>query len=253
MLFIKNKYTKTYNQIINNARNRVLPEGTYTEVHHSIPTSLGGPNIPTNRVELTAREHFICHWLLVKMTEKKNRIKMVYALQYMKSANDDQQRYENKTTARVYEHYRIEHAKNHSETMKGTTPPNKGRKMSEEQKQKLRDRAKANHASGKMYSEESQQKRIAKVLGRKASDETKLKQSLALKGIAKGPMSEEGKLKRSLKQKGVEKTNEHAENIRKATLGNVSINKDGQEKKVKRDILQSYLDQGWALGGKKRK
>ena len=30
-------------------------------------------------------------------------------------------------------------------------------------------------------------------------------------------------------------------------------NKEGIEKKVKRDILQQYLDEGWQLGGKKRK
>jgi hypothetical protein len=32
-----------------------------------------------------------------------------------------------------------------------------------------------------------------------------------------------------------------------------NINKDNTEKKVKKDTLQSYLDDGWQLGGKKRK
>jgi hypothetical protein len=66
-------------------------------------------------------------------------------------------------------------------------------------------------------------------------------------------MSEEEKLKRSLTQKGVAKVKTHGANVANAVLGNISINKDDIEKKVKKDTLQSYLDQGWQLGGKKRK
>ena len=250
-MFKDNKYTKYYTLITNRAKNRILTE--YTERHHIIPQSLGGANNKDNLVDLTAREHFICHWLLVKMTEGDNRGKMLYALNGMKAENKYQQRYSSAITARVYERYRIEHAKNHSETMKGRPPPNKGRKMSDEQKALLRERAKANHASGKIYSEESQRKRLEKLKDYKHSEETKKKQSMALKGIPKGPMSEEEKLKRSLKQKGVPKKPGHADNVRNAVLGNVSINKDGIEKKVKRDSLNQWLLEGWHLGGRKRK
>ena len=59
------KYTKWYAQITERARNRILD--TYTETHHIIPRSLGGTDDINNLVELTAREHFICHWLLTKM------------------------------------------------------------------------------------------------------------------------------------------------------------------------------------------
>jgi hypothetical protein len=66
-------------------------------------------------------------------------------------------------------------------------------------------------------------------------------------------MSEEEKLKRSLTQKGIPKVKTHGANVANAVKGNISINKDGIEKKVKKDKLQSYLDQGWQLGGRKRK
>ena len=125
--------------------------------------------------------------------------------------------------------------------------------MSEEQKQLLRERAKENHASGKVYSEESQKKRIEKVLGQKRTDETKLKMSLAQKGKLKGPMSEDHKLAISLKTKGKSKSINHAANVAAAVIGNISINKDGVEKKVKKDTLQTYLNDGWQVGGKKRK
>lgn len=245
-----NKYTRYYTLLTDRAKGRTLTE--YTEQHHIIPQSLGGSDDKENLVDLTAREHFICHWLLIKMTEGEDRSKMLYALNGMKAENKYQQRYSSAITSRVYERYRIEHAKTHSETMKGRTPVNKGKAMSAEQKALLRERAKANHASGKIYSPESQKKRLEKLKGYKHSDETKLKQSLAAKGKIKGPMSEEEKLKRSIKQKGIAKSESHADNIRKANLGNVSINKNGIEKKIKRDILDQYLQQGWQLGGRKR-
>jgi hypothetical protein len=33
---------------------------------------------------------------------------------------------------------------------------------------------------------------------------------------------------------------------------NISINKDGLEKKVKKDTVELWLSQGWQLGGRKR-
>jgi hypothetical protein len=248
---LTNKYSDLYYKITSSAKQRIT-EG-YTELHHIIPQSLGGSNDKENLVDLTAREHFICHWLLIKMTDGEDRSKMIYALQGMKAENRYQQRYHTKITARVYEKYRIEHAQNHSETMKGRTPPNKGKKMSEEQKQLLREKAKANHSSGKVYSEESQKKRLAKLIGYKHGEQTKIKQSLASKGKPKGPQSEEHRLAISLGGKGIKKKEGHSTNVAKANIGNISINKDDVEKKVKKDTLQSYLDQGWQVGGKKRK
>jgi hypothetical protein len=247
---LTNKYSKIYFAITSNAKQRIT-EG-YTELHHIMPQSMGGRNDKDNLVELTAREHFICHWLLVKMTEGEDRSKMLYALNGMKAENKYQQRYHTQITSRVYEKYRIEHAENHSKRMKGRPAWNKGRKLEgielEEQRERTRNRIVDldKRAMG-------QQKRIAKVLGRKDSEEAKTKKSLALKGKLKGPMSEEKKLKRSLTQKGIPKVKTHGANVANAVLGNISINKDNTEKKVKQDTLQSYLDQGWQLGGKKRK
>lgn len=249
-MFKENKYTKYYTLLTERAKGRTLSE--YTERHHIIPQSLGGLDDKENLVELTAREHFICHWLLIKMTEGENRSKMLYALNGMKAENRYQQRYSSAITSRVYERYRIEHARVHSNTMKGRIPVNKGRSMSEEQKALLRERAKANHASGKIYSTESQKKRLEKLKGYKHSYETRLKQSIALKGKPKGPQSEEHRMAISLGGKGIKKRKGHSDNVRKANLGNVSINKDGIEKKIKRDILDQYLLQGWKLGGRKR-
>lgn len=40
----------------------------YTERHHKLPKSPGGSDLPTNLVSISARKHFLCHYLLTKFT-----------------------------------------------------------------------------------------------------------------------------------------------------------------------------------------
>lgn len=105
MLFINNKYTRIYYSIISNAQSRTLPESVYTEKHHIIPKSLGGSNAKDNLVALTAREHFICHWLLTKMVLGEQYHKMMFALNRMLSCLQTQERY--KITSRKFELIKI--------------------------------------------------------------------------------------------------------------------------------------------------
>lgn len=58
-------YSYHYQKLIEK-RKLETPEG-YTERHHIFPTCQGGPDIPANRVRLTAGEHFVAHLLLAKM------------------------------------------------------------------------------------------------------------------------------------------------------------------------------------------
>lgn len=83
MIFIANRYTRIYFSIIENARLRVLPKDQYKETHHIIPRSMGGDDSSDNLVDLTAREHFICHKLLVRMTQGESKGKMAFALVLM--------------------------------------------------------------------------------------------------------------------------------------------------------------------------
>lgn len=56
-------YKKHYRLLIEKALNRTTPN-CYTEKHHILPRCMGGPDEPANLVTLTAREHFVAHWLL---------------------------------------------------------------------------------------------------------------------------------------------------------------------------------------------
>lgn len=91
--FKENKYTKWYYSIVNSATQRGWKRNTaniYVEEHHIIPKSIGGTNEPNNLVILTAREHFICHWLLTKMVHDSKKYPMYRALHKMSQKCSEQ-------------------------------------------------------------------------------------------------------------------------------------------------------------------
>jgi len=80
-------YNKIYNKIIVNSRKqqREKGNGIYYEQHHIIPKCLNGTDKEINLVLLTAREHFLAHWLLVKI--HKDDFRLVYALNQFAQSN----------------------------------------------------------------------------------------------------------------------------------------------------------------------
>jgi len=134
-MFKENKYTSIYYQIISRARSRKI-EG-YVEKHHIIPKSLGGLDTKENLVELTAREHFICHYLLTKMTDGPAKKSMWHAAWSMANLHHPttQQRY--KISSRIYEVIRRNNASALSESNKGKPSKNKGRVLTPEWKEKI--------------------------------------------------------------------------------------------------------------------
>ncbi len=73
------KYKRRYSQLMIRARERAPLTG-YFERHHIVPKAFGGTNQPSNLVKLTYREHFLAHWLLVKMHQGDDRRRMQHAL-----------------------------------------------------------------------------------------------------------------------------------------------------------------------------
>lgn len=267
--FIDNKYTRWYYQLIDNRRQNKPPKGCYTESHHIIPESFyikrtregtpgwldGNPNARSNKVRLTGREHALCHWLLTKMTVNDTRANelMVYAFNMMDVGGDHMGRSTSAAIVRAYERNREVWAKNHSRLMKkqfeeGRVVWNKGKKLEDE---KYRVGGRKN--KGLKRSDETKALIGAVKVGKKQSAETSEKKRIAMTGFVRGPMSDEEKLKRSQSQVGVAKSDVHADNIAAGVRGNISINKDGVEKKVKQPQLQSFLDDGWKKGGLARK
>lgn len=149
MIFIENKYTRVYFAIITKAKETIHPATTYTEKHHIIPKSLGGSNTKDNLVKLTAREHFVCHRLLTKMTCGTALYKMQKAVERMTASN----KFHNRLyiSAKLFEQLRIQSYNAHSLLMTGRFSkednPMYGKKHTEETKQKLRNAAKLREKS----------------------------------------------------------------------------------------------------------
>lgn len=79
-------YIKIYNSIIENAQ--IIIREEYTEIHHIIPKCMGGTDSVDNLVRLTAREHYICHWLLAKYYNNK-KLWAAFSMMNVKSEKHD--------------------------------------------------------------------------------------------------------------------------------------------------------------------
>ena len=200
------KDIKTYFKICKNAkeknRNR---NNNYYENHHIQPKSLGGSNNKSNLVLLTAREHYLVHFLLYKhyksINEKNGMIKMGHAFHRMmhgnikqdKKFNSHQYEIASKINAKCSRDRRI--GKKHSEeTKKKISESNKGKcshPISKETRKKLSEATKGKTYE-EIYGEEKakelrkfrseHQKKVGGYGPKKHSEETKKKMSKAHKG-----------------------------------------------------------------------
>lgn len=88
-------YQSIYDKIITRARNRVINNNDYYELHHIKPKCMGGLDIPENLVHLTASEHYICHLLLSRLYP--NNIGLIRAVMFMSSCSWYHKQPKNKT------------------------------------------------------------------------------------------------------------------------------------------------------------
>lgn len=103
-------YKKVHDQIIDRAKSRILDEGNYYERHHVVPRCMGGLDSLDNLVSLTAREHFLIHWLLVEIYRGTEYLsKLSHAWNQMCRVGKGQE--SRKVNSRYYKYAREERAK----------------------------------------------------------------------------------------------------------------------------------------------
>jgi hypothetical protein len=217
-----NKYTKWYNNITDKAKNRTLD--CYTESHHIKPRSMGGLDTLDNLVDLTPREHFICHWLLVKMTTGQDHYKMLNALRMMRAENSNQQRYKTKITSRVYESIKQEYSELQSKKLKG----------------------KGNGMFGKQHTPEAREKIKQKNLGNKLTPEQHARLIANTTGKKKPPITEEHRAKLSAAKQG---ENNHRYG---KTASEETRKKIGDRIRGRKQTPEERIARGLANIGKKR-
>ena len=151
-------YQKIYIKLTSK-KDRDLP---IKERHHIIPKSIGGDDSPENLVDLTPREHYLAHKLLVKITKGEDRKKMAFALWRMTVSGRV------KTNSREYESARKTFVENMSEFRTGK----KFGKHSDEARKKASARSvgEKNNMFGKNHTTESKEKisknRSGKLVGK---------------------------------------------------------------------------------------
>lgn len=97
-------YLRIYNNIVHNAKTRIIPKDVYYEKHHIIPRSLGGSDKVANIVKLLPREHYLVHWLLTKIyvLPKSDHSKMIKAFLYMGTSSVSHGGHRKRMTSRLF-------------------------------------------------------------------------------------------------------------------------------------------------------
>jgi hypothetical protein len=151
----------------------------YVEKHHILPRCMGGGNNPSNLIRVTARKHFLLHWLLTKFTEGEALRKMRYGLRAMCTQHGEK---------RIFAAWQYEVAKRASRRIR----------LTEEEKadvsRKTREAMARPEVKGKMGGPQSKE-HIAKLTairtGKKQSAETVEKRTAQLRGKIHPPRSPE--------------------------------------------------------------
>lgn len=210
MNFINNKYLRWYRQLC--STNYL---GADKHRHHIIPQALGGTDDPSNLVDLSHRQHFVAHRLLMKITSGKNRSKMAFAMMRFGK------------TSRSY----AAAARQISEALSGEGNPMYGRKLTDEH------RAAITGEKHGMFGTSSYEVRVAKY-GKEVADqlraEERLKRSASLSGTGNGMYG---------RKHTAERNKAHS-----ATLtGRKYMWKDGQQKRIRPENIEAMVAAGWSL------
>lgn len=167
-------YQRIYDQIITRAQSserKRVKGGTYFEKHHILPKCLGGSNLSTNKVLLTAREHYICHKLLVEIYIENRKILHSYRSMIYRKSGGQVRDYI--ISARDFERARITY--NNFTTLHGG--PRKGMINSQEHNKKISE------AHVGMKGSELTRQKIGNIhRGKVMSAESKRKMSVARSG-----------------------------------------------------------------------
>jgi len=260
---IENKYSKWYFSIISAAKNRKNMDNEYLEKHHIIPESFfvnrarvghagwieGNPNEESNLVSLTLREHFLCHWLLTKITTGKAYHKMVRAFYWMMNTNHV---LKNRSSI-AYSNARTAFIRMQSEELIGPNNPMYGKTHSIEAKNKMS--GPRPHVvpwnKGKHMPAATREKISNAMVGSKNPMYGKTHSKDARHRISD---AKKGKPNKKLKNRS--KSTAHRENLSKAikefNSAHVAIHRHQQTIHIDPTQLNQYLLNGYSLGYAKK-
>ena len=192
-MFNTNKYLIHYLNLIEKRRKNPAT-GSVVECHHVIPKCLGGNNKKENLVFLTAREHYIAHRFLVKITSEIFHKKMIYALWGMSNWRKNNEKH-NYMTSRSYESARSLYMKIAGVSTRGKTYEELYGKEKANKLKKLRGKTTSKNRKGKTWEQ---------IFGKEKASLMKDKLSLRSKANIGKVLSTETKNKISVSSTGKE-------------------------------------------------
>lgn len=110
-------YNKLYIDLITHAQQN--PFVGYTEDHHIQPRCLGGSDDPANMVTLSARQHFIAHWVLTKIHTEHPGIRYAFHMMFFPTSAGTRKMGWLKSRSHVYAYHKERCAEMTSRRFKG--------------------------------------------------------------------------------------------------------------------------------------
>lgn len=218
-------YCKAYSWIIENARkqNRLKNNNIYYENHHIIPKCINGDNSKNNQILLTPREHFLAHWLLIKIYPQEK--KLIYAFNAFCQVGGNNKR----PISRLYKYAKEKFIKQLKEDGK----------LWKDNKKRI---------TNSIWMKHLQNKKCIRVHKKLINHFLKL-------GYVDGRIiehrispTEETKRKISKANKGYVVLSEPRKKISLANKNRVWVIKDNIDKMVKKNEVKEYIKKGWLLG-----
>lgn len=156
-------YLNIYNSLIEKAKDNVFNPNEYFETHHIILKGLGGSDEKDNLVKMTARQHFVAHWLLFRIHPTNKQIAAAFHIIAFGTNC--------RNTRKKHQGY-MPSSRAIAEAREAKVIHNKGNKHSPETIKKMQDTWAKKLAEGYIWPK----------IGMKASEESKEKQRLAMSG-----------------------------------------------------------------------
>ena len=198
-------YQLLYDKLIKHAKQQPSTD-EYTELHHIIPRCMGGDDSPDNMVVITARQHFIAHWILTKIYPTNYKLRYAFHMMFFPTSSGTRNTGWHLSKSRTYEYHKKELALLQSERLRGV-------QKTDEHKEKLRQAANVRWQDPVQIAKQSE----------------RMKGNTNGLGAKRMPLSEEVKQKISAANKEYYKTH-HGVNLGKS-LSEVTRNRISESKK----------------------
>jgi hypothetical protein len=209
-MFLTNKYLRWYQQLC--SKNYT---GSGVHRHHIVPRSLGGTDDSSNLVNLSYRQHFVAHRLLLKITRGKDRSKMAFAMMRFGK------------TSRSYEAV----SRQISEALSGAGNPMFGRTLTEEHRASISGE---NHGMFGRCAYDLWVEKHGVDVADLLKDRTRIKRSASLSDAGNGMYG---------KKHTAERNVAHSQSL----TGRKYMWKDGKQKRIRPENIEAMLLGGWTL------